>query len=278
MNCPRFSSDMEMAERNGKVARSTRRPCPGCPAFTLIELLVVIAIIAILAGMLLPSLSRAKIKGQHIACVSNTRQFALAWQMYADDHGGVYPPQDGKEGEWVMGWLTLAPENPDNTNLLYLREGKLFPYMRSEAIYRCPGDRSQALINGKRWPRVRSYAGNAWVGSGERGWTGAPGYTTHKFFWKETEVIEPPPSLLWVIMDEDDESINDCRMWINPIEEMFIDVPGSFHGQAASLAFVDGHSELRKWVDQRTSRARPVEMSPGNKDIVWLQARSTVPK
>ena len=81
-------------------------------AFSLIELLVVIGIIAILAGLLLPTLSRAKDKARRIACLNNLKQWGLATQLYTLDNNDLLPP-DGKsaplDADTNTGWYIQLP-------------------------------------------------------------------------------------------------------------------------------------------------------------------------
>ena len=93
-------------------------------AFTLIELLVVIAIIAILASILFPVFARAREKARQASCLSNSKQMALAIQMYAQDFE-AYPMYavSGSEYRWF---------------------DQVAPFIKTPALFSCPS-------TGRKW-------------------------------------------------------------------------------------------------------------------------------
>lgn len=55
-------------------------------------MLVVVAIIALLLSVVMPSLAKAKRKGQAVVCLTNMRQMHIAAELYANDNNQYYPP------------------------------------------------------------------------------------------------------------------------------------------------------------------------------------------
>ena len=67
--------------------------------------------------------------------------------------------------------------------------------------------------------------------------------------WRSTPTItRPNPSDLWVIMDENPDSINDPLMAISMVSSL-VDFPAKYHAGAAGISFADGHSEVRRYTN-----------------------------
>ncbi len=272
-------------------------PALGTRAFTLIELLVVIAIIAILAALLLPALRTSKLKAQGIQCMSNHRQLTLAWKMYAEDSHDKLPLASDSGSDptmnayaWVRGVMDFDTANRGNWDyLVNIAKSPLWPYCgKNPGIWKCPADRSVVNFLGVLRPRCRSMSMNFWFGGfgGEDGGLSGGGW---RLYFKMSDLTDPGPVRTWLFLDMREDSIDignfapDMTGWPNqPNAVGFYDLPGMYHNRACGFSFADGHSEIKRWRDDRTMPPLVTGglindgfRSPNNRDVIWLQERST---
>jgi prepilin-type processing-associated H-X9-DG protein len=115
--------------------------------------------------------------------------------------------------------------------------------------------------------------GNEWTSVGTRN------------FYKDTEIIQPGPSMTYLLIDESDipvnnaYSINDAFFVSDPTKpNWWQDVPATRHGNAGGLSYADGHSEIKRWRDGtllNPPQANGFTGDPNSGDNDWLEQRAT---
>lgn len=277
-------------------------------AFTLIELLVVIGIIAILAALLLPVISKSKQKAQGVYCLNNGRQLMVALTLYASEYNDLFPPNPD-DGNTIIGhnWCSgragrrgSAEFNPDL--LTDPARCLVAPYLKTASVFHCPGDKRTGLYQGTNnsyigtiVPAARTFSMSQAVGAI------CPGYDLNKVhsgvpnlpvngpwlnnqqnhrrdspwmtYGKFSSIRAPGPAMLWILVDEDLDNLNDAAFAFGMEHPQWFDCPGTYHNGGCGFAFADGHSESHKWmspVPKKGHRA-PVANPQDLKDWNWMR-------
>jgi prepilin-type processing-associated H-X9-DG protein len=262
----------------------------GKSAFTRLDLLAMIAVLGLGALVALPSLAAIAHDANADLCQNNQKQIMRALHLYAADNGDYLPynVDDSGPSEWISAKAT----GPDSTNRAKLFDPKynmIANYLDpANNVFRCPADTSVYTNGTSIVPKVRSVSmnqavGTQWNSPGRRPVDGPwlDGNHSHiansvwRCYGRLADVVNPRPAGLFILLDEDPQSINDASYaGIGParpgVAQTFrwLDLPAKYHDNGASFAFADGHSETRKWLSLPGTMT-PAS-APGTNDLLWI--------
>lgn len=211
-------------------------------AFTLIELLVVLAVIAILAALLLPVLSRAKMKAGQISCYNNLRQLGTGFTLYCAANNDCFPGPGSKGlyGPQPEDWIWWQAGRDVNQSAIVPHLGQFNP-----DLFRCPQDDVAKKLAGST-AYTAEYRYSYSLTSYDLEGAVNPGLSTiitrdHKaYYFKAAQVNNPSQIIL--LVDEDRKTLNDSR-WV-PIESHgVVNLIAQRHNGKGAVNFVDGHVE-----------------------------------
>ena len=284
-------------------------------AFTLVELLTVIATLIVGLMLLAPAVARSRPASQAAQCMNNLKQLINAMAMYTQEHREMFPPNpdDGNTvtgHNWVSGQAGMGGGQEFNPDVL--ADPGLCPlttYLRSNvSVFACTADLRVGVYQGRdprklgtsvraaRCVSMSSAVGNVCpaFANGCSGHSGIPSIpvagtwltgshfcsqSTWRTYGKTSDIVNPRPSSLFVLIEEDPRSINDGFLAFSAGVPVWIDYPSTLHNFAGVVAFADGHVELHKWVKNTTrltgGSVGQRSVAPNDPDWLWLEARTT---
>ena len=273
--------------------------------FTLRDLLAIISVASLLA-LLFPMWGEVlSNRRDEIVCLANGRQIMHAFAVYAEDHGGLLPPN---EDVMTRGhnWIGDAGPTADQALMSDPDVNLLAPYVPDARVWRCPADTGTFRLQGRRLSTVRSVSMNTAVGTycslfpathsgppilaSHGAWLdGAHGHvrgSKFRTFGRKGDFVLPDQT--FVFIDELTPSINDGVFGqpgysaANPTLSTirWVDFPGVYHSGGAGITFADGHVEIHKWRTlgfPRTALPGPVVTPTQRPDWEWLATHTTQP-
>jgi prepilin-type processing-associated H-X9-DG protein len=202
-------------------------------------------------------------------CVSNQKQLALAWTMYANDNNGDIVNFDtAKNATGDLPWrfatppvIPAIPPGADAQTKVTLllqagyAQGALYQYAPNVNVIHCPADgrsRSPVVISPTGPPGCFAYGSY----SGAGGFNGII-YAPDSPVKKQSTLLHPTDRYLWV--EENDPRGENQSSWVmNPgsfpsfTGAAFIDSVASWHGRTSTFSWADGHAENHRWLDGAT--------------------------